>query len=268
MARIILPTDFSTNALNAARFAFMHFGGARSKGILVHAYATPSTDIAFLPEFIDKARTQAAKDLVRFKRKCTAYAGKATLAKVVTSTWLPAALDEVARTENAQLIIMGAHGAGDSALMGNATNAVVAHAALPTIIVPRQWTPAPIERILFAHDGGPLAKETMEPLVALAKRKKATIIVAHVRTNTYAFDHRADRAAMKKLLGVIPHSFVTAQGEDVARTIDELASDGRIQVVASVHRVRGFWKGLMHRSRAKRMALHTTIPLLVMRQAR
>jgi nucleotide-binding universal stress UspA family protein len=40
-----------------------------------------------------------------------------------------------------------------------------------------------------------------------------------------------------------------------------------MQLVAMVHRKRGFLDGLFHTSTAKRMALHTNLPLLVLRQS-
>ena len=54
------------------------------------------------------------------------------------------------------------------------------------------------------------------------------------------------------------------QGNDVIKTIDELATQGRIQMVAVVHRQMGFWKRLFHGSTAKRMTLHTSLPMLVL----
>ncbi len=265
MAHILLPTDFSNASLKAVQFAFAHFGGARSRYTLVHAYLTPGTDDLLLPGFATMARKQAAKELLAFEKRCRKFTGTAVLARVTTKERLVYALNELKKNKRADLVVMGAHGAGDKDLVGTMATDVVKEAEMPVITVPKAWEPGPITRILLTHDGGPIDQPTLKPLLQLAKRKKAEIVVAHVRQNTYALDKAVPRAQVSRLLAGVPHSFVTVQGTDVASTIDELATKGRIQLVVSVHRKLGFWKGLLHTSKSKRMALHTHVPLMVLR---
>ncbi|MBK9597535.1 MAG: universal stress protein [Flavobacteriales bacterium] len=75
-------------------------------------------------------------------------------------------------------------------------------------------------------------------------------------------DHTAIDAALKG----IKHRYITVHGASVVDTVNDMASGGRIQLVAMIHRKRGFLDGLFHSSTAKRMALHTKLPLLVLRQ--
>ncbi|MBK7382381.1 MAG: universal stress protein [Flavobacteriales bacterium] len=265
MAHLLLPTDFSDTSLTAARFAFAHFGGSRSTATLVHAYLTPSTAHAMFPEMASAAKRQAMAQLLTFQHKCQTHAGSTQLVRKATTMWLPEALDRLAKEKGGDWIIMGAHGVGENKLVGSQAMDVVTNAHLPVIIVPGQWEPEPIKRILLAYDGGPVDAAALKPLLALAKRKKAHIVIAHVRTNDIAFEPNADRVAFAKLLGSALHSFVVVQAAEIAPTIDELARTGHIQLVVSIHRKRGSWKGLLHRSKTKRMALHTSIPLLVLR---
>lgn len=264
MPHILLPTDFSDASLNAVRFALHHFGGARSRFTLVHAYLGPSTDgmVLDIPAMV---RRQAVKGVRGFERRLKRLGMQTAFAHRVSPEWLPEALNGIADEQGADLVVMGAHGAGGNPLLGNASLEVVQNAQLPVVLVPRTWEPGPIKRIMLAHDGGVLEAAPLAPLRQLARRKKAEVIVAHVRNNSIAMDRAMDRRLIKELLAGVPVSFVTAQGDSVARTIDELATDGRIQLVAAVHRRRGFWSGLLHRSKAKRMALHTHVPLLVLR---
>jgi len=104
----------------------------------------------------------------------------------------------------------------------------------------------------------------VQPLIELAKRTNAEVVLAHVRDNIPAFDKRADRKHVAELFDGVPHAFVTVQGDEVMKTMDDLARQGRIQLVAVIHRQKGFWEGLFHSSKAKRMALHTTVPMLVL----
>ena len=266
MSHILLPTDFSDASLTAVRFAIAHFGGARARFTLVHSYVDPKVDDTLMPGISVLAHKQAVAGLRSFERKCKKSSATTAFARLSTPQWLPDALNDVAVEQGADMVVMGAHGAGGNPLFGSMSTEVAVRSRIPVMLVPGSWEPAPIKRILLAHDGNHTASTVLAPLHRLAKRKKAEVIVVHVRDNIIAFDSGMDRRAFKDLLPGVPVSFVTAFGDSVAETIDQMAAGGRIQLVVAVHRQRGFWKGLLHRSKTKRMALHTHVPLLVLRQ--
>ena len=264
MAHILLPTDFSDTSFKAAMFAFDLFGVAGNRYTLVHAYLKPAFDNALLPRIGASTKRDAVNGLQRFQRKCRKYAGKVYLASVASHDQLTDLLKDLDSDKGADMIVMGTQGEGNYGLVGSNTTAVVLGANLPVITVPSQWTSLPISRIMLAHDGGRMDRITLKPLIDLAKRTSAEVVLAHVRDNSIAFDKRADRTQVAELFAGIPHSFVTVQGDEVMKTIDGLARQGRTQLVAVIHRQKGFWEDLFHASKAKRMALHTTMPLLVL----
>lgn len=261
MDHILLPTDGSDTSFNAARFAFTLFGTDRRRYTLVHTYLKPAYRNALLPA-MDTGR-EAANKLRRFERRCRKLAEGVKLAKRTSPSPLVEALNELA-AKGAGLVVMGTQGEGNYGLVGRNTASVVLGAQVPVIAVPSQWRPAPVKRILLASDGGPVDKAVLAPLLAIARHTGAEVVVAHVRDNVATFVERGDRLEMGRLLAGIRHSFVTVAGNDVTRTLDELAQQGRIQMVAVVHRRRNFWQRLFTSSKARRMALHTTTPLLVL----
>lgn len=264
MAHILLPTDFSDTSFKAATFAFDVYGTAGNKYTLVHSFLQPAFDNAMLPRIGDSMRIEAVNDLRRFERKCRKYAGKVLLARKASPFQLTDVLNELVEEKAADLIVMGTQGEGNYGLVGSNTTAVVRGAMAPVITVPSEWVPAPVGRIMLAYDGGSLDRYTLDPLIDVARRANAEVVLAHVRDNIVTFDTRVDRKQVAELLGGIPHKFVTVQGDEVSDTINDLARTGRIQLIAVIHRQRGFWEGLFHASKAKRMALHTTVPLLVL----
>ncbi|HRH68147.1 MAG TPA: universal stress protein [Flavobacteriales bacterium] len=264
MMNIALPTDLSETSFKAATFAFDLYGTAGTKYTLVHAYLKPAFDNALLPRIGNSTQREAVNGLRRFERRCRQYADRAVIAKRTSHFSLVDVLNELDRNKGVDMIVMGTQGAGNYGLVGSNTKAVVLGASAPVITVPSQWAPAPVKRIMLADDGGSLDRFTLEPLVALARRTGAEVVLAHVRENTVSFDKHADRAQVAELLSGIRHSFVTVQGDEVSREIDGLARQGGVQLVAVIHRQRGFWEAMFHGSKAKRMALHTTVPLLVL----
>jgi nucleotide-binding universal stress UspA family protein len=145
-----------------------------------------------------------------FERKCKKAFGAATFTRLATPLWLPDALNGMAEKQGADLVIMGAHGGGGNPLFGSVSTDVAVKSKIPVVLVPGAWEPSPIKRIMLAHDGGPMDRHALPPLLRLAKRKKAEVIVAHVRGNIIAFDSGMDRRAFKDLLPGIPVSFVAS----------------------------------------------------------
>ncbi|MEZ4740323.1 MAG: universal stress protein [Flavobacteriales bacterium] len=265
MTRILLPTDFSDTAFKAAQFAMDLYGVADTRYTLVHAYLKPSFDNALLPSLGSLVDRESMNGLRRMERKCRKHAGKVHLSKVGRSARLVDVVNELVRKPGADMIVMGTQGEGNYGTVGSNTSAVVLGAQAPVITVPAQWKPARIQRILLAYDGGPVDADLLRPLKDLAERCNAEVVVTHVRREAVDLATPLDRKAVSAALGTIEHSFLTVHGEEVATAMDELARGGRVQLVALVHRKRGFWSGLFHASNAKRMALHTALPVLVLR---
>ncbi len=262
MHHVLIPTDGSDTAFNAARFAITLFGTDHTRYTLVHAYLKPAYRNALLPR-MDTGR-EAANKLRRFERRCRKHADGVMLARRTSPSPLADVLNGLVAKGRGELIVMGTQGEGNYGLVGRNTTAVVLGSQVPVIAVPAQWRPTPVKRILLASDGGPLSKASLVPLIDIARRTGAEVVVAHVRDNAVTFDERSDRRVLGALLAGIRHSFVTVIGSDVTRTLDELAQQGRVQLVALVHRRRNFWQRLFTSSKARRMALHTTTPVLVL----
>jgi len=262
MTNILLPTDGSDASFNAAVLAFDLFGTKDVRYTLVHTFLKPAFRNALLPAVNTEA--EAVNKLRRFERRCRKHAEGAVLAKRSSPYQLAEVLNELARDGKGDLIVMGTQGEGNYGLVGRNTSAVVLGAEIPVVTVPSMWEPKPIKRILLANDGARITRATAEPLIALARRTGAEIVLAHVRGNTVTFDERGDRKALSELFTDIRHSFVTVTGDDVSAEINELARQGRMQLVAVIHRKKSFWQGLFSSSKAKRMALHTTMPLMVL----
>jgi nucleotide-binding universal stress UspA family protein len=57
-------------------------------------------------------------------------------------------------------------------------------------------------------------------------------------------------------------TFHVVEASDVESAIPDFATSNGIDILAMLHHRRGFFEGLFHHSRAKKMAYHTKMPLL------
>lgn len=264
MTRILLPTDFSDTALKAAHFA-MDLYGTHVRYTLVNSFRIKASAEPLMPSLIQVAQQESLSGLRHVERRLRKRTERVTLEKVSSYALLPEVLNNIAVNKGADLIVMGTQGKSSVRLFGSNSSTVIKRSLLPVITVPAHWDPEPIQRILLPMDHQAIDEGTLQPLLDLVDRCGAEVVVAHVRTNAVGARKGVDRAAMDTALKGIKHSYITVHGADVVDTMNELASSGRIQLVAMVHRKRSFLDGLFHISTAKQMALHTKLPLLVLR---
>lgn len=181
MARILLPTDFSEAALNASKFAF-DLLALRAISSLWSRNPKPSFDNALLPSLGDFPQREAINRIRRVERKCRKYAGKVVLGRKVSTGSLVDLLNEMDQRKRVDMIVMGTQGEGNYGRVGGNTRSVVTGASAPVITVPAQWQPVQVKRIMLAYDGGHLERTAVKPLLDLAERTGAAIVIAHVRS--------------------------------------------------------------------------------------
>ncbi len=261
MKHILLPTDFSEASFNAAVFAHGLFGAEDVEYTLLNVYLRLAYRNALVKMEVDTARI-SRNGLRRMERRFRKLGGKVRVSMRSSFSPLATALADLDAAKHVDMVVMGTQGEGNYGLVGRNTGAVVTSAMLPVIAVPSQWKPVKLDRILFADDGLEDTAESLQPLLWLAKETGAHCTVLHVGAGA---GESKQRKALGMLLAGIPHSFASVAGDEVEKAMEQLVRNEGIDLVAVVRRQRSFWHRLFQGSTSKRMALHTTVPLLVLR---
>ncbi|MCC6840211.1 MAG: universal stress protein [Flavobacteriales bacterium] len=262
MKHILLPTDFSDASFNAARFALELHGTKDVEYTFLNVYLKLAYRNALVPGGHDTERASRL-GLRRMDRRFRKLAGTVRVSLRSSFSPLADAINEVHAAKAVDLVVMGTQGEGNYGLVGRNTAAAVTAAALPVIAVPAQWQPAKLDRILFADDGEADTAESLQPMIWTAKHARARITVLHVGPAGAVSTAQARR--FSGLLGNIQHTYAAVEGGAVERTVERMVAEEGIDLVAVVRRKRSFWHRLFQGSTSKRMALHTTVPLLVLR---
>ncbi|MCB0774177.1 MAG: universal stress protein [Flavobacteriales bacterium] len=267
MKNILLPTDFSGTSYNAAVFALDLFGTKDVRYTLLNVFLKPAYRNFLMSLNVDTE--QASRNgLRRMERRIRKLGGTMHLALRSSFEPLDNAIGELHEAGRADLVVMGTQGEGNYGTVGHNTALAITGARVPVIAVPAQWIPGPVQRILLADDGEGMDADMVRPLVQIAKRTKAHVEVVHVRPEGTDDRYSDRKALMKTLLTDVPHDFTLLTGSKVEEALDDLAMKQGAQLVAVVRRNRGIIERLLKGSHAKRMALHTAVPLLVLREAR
>jgi len=144
LRRVLVPTDFSEEALRSARVA-LELLGARAKGelVLVHAYHIPVEYSAYgsLPtnwKFLEEAPRVAQSELDKWSKELSASGWKVT---TEVGEGPPATvIERLAKEHDVDLIAMGTHGRSTlrELVLGSVAKRVLQRAPCPVLTVRRR----------------------------------------------------------------------------------------------------------------------------------
>ena len=193
---------------------------------------------------------------------------KADLRVVTEHGDLPNVVSRFLRDEDApQLVVMGTQGATGlkEVLMGSNTADVIRHGGFPVLAIPEEARYRTQRRIVLADDGGPVDKPALAVLLNIARWSHSEVMIVRVVNEETTTEGASAAHLYDDLLGAIPHSYQYMSGENVNTALHDMADQSDADMVVVVHRQRGMFEQLFHRSTATKLAMHTHIPMLVLR---
>lgn len=267
MAHILIPTDFSDGSLNACAYALDLYGGAVNTYTLLHSYMDPVPGYAAMVDMTSVLYASSVEGLAEFTTRFRALRNGADALVTTEVVYGPLAtsLPAVCKQRNIDLIVMGTQGATvGGTLFGSNAGDVAKTSNVPVLIVPKDATFAGLRHILLADDHVRVEPLALRLLVALAREHGADITIAHILRNTTEEPDPQVVADYDETFLHVPHTYTDALGGDVAQALSHTAERDSMDLVAVLHRHTGFLDGLFHGSVAKRLALQTRVPLLVL----
>lgn len=283
MKTILVPTDFSEPAANAARYGLFLAQYLQADLQLTHAFKVPAevraaAQSAWPLNNYEHVKSDCDAELDNLRRQLeletlataappnfiSRISGTAELGEVSTM------VRNLAAHYHAPLVVMGMSGASQlqQLLLGSNTRELIDKATFPVLLVPRVPVPRQLRKIAFATDLNKGDIELLHSLASLARPFNAEILIAHVTDAKY--DTTAQRHLVEEFL-----SEVTAKANygqiyyrhiksmDVDHGLDWLTEHGMIDLLAMVHRPHLFFEQLIKGSHTQRLARHIRIPLLV-----
>ncbi|MBK9177153.1 MAG: universal stress protein [Flavobacteriales bacterium] len=272
MAHVLIPTDFSRNALNAALYAIRLFGPEGNRFSLLNTYMMPHGAASTMWNMDDLLAREAIAGVKAFAEEVRKHFPGQTLSLEAEAQHgdLPNVVARFANDKDRPvMVVMGTQGATglQEALFGSNTANVIKHGNFPVLAVPGQAEYHAPKRIVLADDGGPVSKDSLAPVLDIARRNQGEIRVVRVINERSTADTGTADQVFDNLLGAIPHTQQYMSGENVDSALNDVAEQSDADLLVVLHRKRGVFQGLFHRSTAAKLAMHTHLPLLVLQQA-
>lgn len=275
MQRILLPTDFSDNSLEAIRYALLVFKDVKCTFYLLHTYIPPVYNAEYLigsPGQIGLGDVMQETSITQLEKLKTRLENqyensKHTFIVHTAFNTLLGEISETVATEGIDLIIMGTKGAtgAKEILFGTNTVHVIKKSKCPVIAVPPKYEYEAPKEILFPTDYEiEYKKETIESLLAIARQHKSRVNVMHVHAG-YDLNivQEKHKAKLEKLLGAIS-LFHEVPDNGIIAAVNEFQLKTSINLLVMIQNKHTFLERLFIEPVIKKIGFHITAPFMVL----
>lgn len=282
MKTILVLTDFSKGAQQAAEFALEIAAKAGAEILLYHAFYAPhvvSLESGIYPynEDYSDIEQEGIAEMEKLTQNLdqefikTHTAPPPAIRLMNEPGDLAENIKKITRENNIWMIVMGdkkKEGAVSRFVFGSHGNAVIDHAACPVLIVPVKAKLREMEKIIFASELDHSEHAAVLFLEKLAEMWHSQVTVLHVCEKSLSVEEKVSHYAdYKKILSGIKYPdirYVDVRGDDITNTISTYAGREKIDLIAIAHKKRSFIGALLHSSISKKMMNYHSVPLLVL----
>ncbi len=275
MKRILVPTDFSENALNALNYARIVYKNFQATFFLLHSYENlsagpikPDVDTEWLDAKSEKV-TGDLKQLLKDTKK-TNDNPKHFFSIASRATSFVEAIKEVVKTEAIDCIVMGAkgpRGAFDIFMGSKAVKLVNKVNYIPIIIVPKIYIPKQPSKIVFSTNfKRAFNKNELDTLLVLTKSLGCSLKIVQVMSEISLNDfQKANKEILRDIVKELNFGFRII---DVASTetaaIKEFVMISDSDMIALVNHKLNFLHALVQENVVRKVAFQSPVPLLVL----
>jgi len=280
MKTIIIPTDFSENASVAVNLALQINQEAACRFVFVNVsqpeIAVKLTDEQHI-QALDAYKIAKEKELKEYIEKLgvTASSKREITSTVIISPLVSESICEIAKEQEADLVIMGTKGAGGmkKVLFGSNTSNIIQNSEVPVIAVPASYQNTDIEHIALATDlVNPEVK--IQKVMELAHIFDAQLQLVHVYpnypemvkletfNNQKFLEELKDKLAYKRIELHFQH---TNTENDIHGGLKEFARVYKPDMIVMFTHKRSFWDKIFDGSKTEEVVYSTNIPLLAIK---
>jgi nucleotide-binding universal stress UspA family protein len=276
MKNILVPTDFSPTAHNAALYAVkLAAQTGAAEVILYHAYQMPVIidPMAMAPvmQALDEAQLKSdsferlEKEGLLLKPFCSK---NIHIRYTADYALLVKGLDDVCIKENCGLVVMGITGGGavEETLIGSNTLHVARNSTFPVIIVPRDAIYRTVNRIALACDLRAVAENTpVSPIIHFVQTTRSNLYVLNIAYQNNGFDEERaeENRVLQHLLQEVKPKYHFVAHTDFMEAINSFIDEEQIDILITIPKKHGLMDRLFRKSHTKQIAFHSHVPVMV-----
>ena len=274
MKTILVPTDFSSTAKNAAMYAINFAKQLKYERIILYnAYQAPLTtdpDIAMINTVdITELEKSSKTNLENFKMLLKPYCDASVTLDIISEYGaVTYDINEICKSNEVDFIVMGVTGVGkvEETLIGSFAIDVARRSEVPVIIVPPDATFTKIEEVMLACDFSKVVETTpVESIKKLLDASEAKLFVVNIDHNNKRFnaDTPFESLMLDTLLYDYKPEYRFIDDPDFVEGINKAALDKQVDLIITIPKKMGWFEGLFKKSRTKMLAYHSHVCSIV-----
>lgn len=266
MKKILLPTDFSKASERAIHYALAMFNDTACEFTLLNTYTT-NTEPEIAMYVLDDLKKNAESLMSKFLKGLQQFDD--TSYHTFKTEYLPisagSAIEILNQTNQYDLVVLGASGAGNNLFFGSVATDVVRNVTTNTLVIPPNAVISPIKNVVMAVDYDQVSDfKIFDKLKDLLTRKDAQLTFLTVLKDTQSADELDGLAKYEyhNYFSNIKTNDYFIKNADVEHGIKEFLEIHRADMLVMVSRHHSFLDIIFNRSVTRKFAYHPSIPLL------
>ncbi|MEO8822312.1 MAG: universal stress protein [Ginsengibacter sp.] len=274
MQKILVPTDFSKNALKAVAYAAEIAKRSEASIHLLHVIE-PSLNMTTM--HVDSSdKKEVEKKSAEFNLSLKSIAEVYPDVEVIPfleGGAVIAAIFKYVEKEKIDMIVMGTSGASGlkKYIMGSVTAGVIGKTKIPVLAIPISYELEKPDAIMFATNQFEKNNKILEKIAGISKLFSAPVhvIVFKEKGGNKNADFIYNEEQLNRYLQFLKETFpkvefkgAVLEGTDFEITIDGYSNINEVDIIAMVTYPKSFFEKVLIKSTTKQMAFHSTIPIL------
>jgi nucleotide-binding universal stress UspA family protein len=261
---ILVPTDFSDSASNAADYAFHLAAELNASLLLFHAYhvPVPTAEMPILiasPMELEKDNLQSLQHLRN--HLILKHGGQVAVECLTAAGFAAEEIVDAARNSRVDLIVMG--------ILGSIPTSILPDLKVPLLVIPEKVSyKRPISLVFACDYSNRIGYHALEQLSAFAKPFLAHIYIVDVQTTgeNHSDVVIKESAAVEESLKGISHSVHSLVCKDVVSGLIEFQMQYPAEVMVMIPHRHSFLSRLFISPHTRDMVFKSSIPVLTLQE--
>jgi len=276
MRKILIPTDFSENALNALKYAVEVFKYERCDFFIIHAYADEVYDKnaymtrALFEEIKELLKRDSDRELLKIKEILKDISPNPKHSYNTESVFdnLIDGCNSIVDNENIDMIVMGTKGKTEDRKLtfGSNTLQVLKYVKCPVLAIPNESEYIQPKKIVFTTNYLlPYKRRELKLLNTMARSFRSELHCLYISDfEKLSIRQEDNKAFLEEALKDTLLTFHRQPRTDLTNSINEYIENHKIDLLVMVNSRHSYLEGVLYQSVIDRIGLHIKIPFLVM----
>jgi len=280
MRKILIPTDFSDNALNAIAYAAGLFKHELCEFFIMHAYQDEiySNEVLLTRETLDeitknvskKSMALLEKTLLQIKEISPNPRHKYQI--ISTNSMLLDEADKIVGEEDIDIIVMGTRGKTNDRKLtfGSHTLQVLKYVQCPVLAIPEDYKYTQPKHMLFPTNYMiPYKRRELKLLCEIASPYRAEIDMLYIsKSNNLSMRQEDNRTFIIEALYKNKINFKTVKRKNISKAVFEFVKENDTDMLVMVNTRHSFLENILFQSVLDKLSLNIKIPFLAMQNIR